>query len=134
MIVIRRMVDRRRAYTAIFLPGEPPKIFPTNDAEHARILQVYKQDRLHADIINDFSELAFPSQPAEPTSTGPRAAPAPWPLASSASFTPRHSPPALPAAATAATVSHAGPASAGECWHSGAGAPPHQTLASPPPL
>jgi len=83
MIVIRRMVDRRRAYTAIFLPGEPPKIFPTNDAEHARILQVYKQDRLHADIINDFSELAFPSQPAAPTSTGPRAAPAPWPLAQS---------------------------------------------------
>jgi len=81
MIVIRRMVDRRRAYTAIFLPGEPPKIFPTNDAEHARILQVYKQDRLHAGIINDFSELAFPSQPAAPTSTGPRAAPAPWPLA-----------------------------------------------------
>jgi len=81
MIVIRRMVDRRRAYTAIFLPGEPPKIFPTNDAEHARILQVYKQDRLHAGIINDFSELEFPSQPAEPTSTGPRAAPAPWPLA-----------------------------------------------------
>lgn len=81
MIVIRRMVDRRRAYTAIFLPGEPPKIFPTNDAEHARILQVYKQDRLHADIINDFSELAFPTQPATPTSTGPRAAPAPWPLA-----------------------------------------------------
>lgn len=84
MIIIRRMVDRRRAYTAIFLPGEPPKIFPTNDAEHARILQVYKQDRLHAGIINDFSELEFPTQPATPVSTastGPRAAPAPWPLA-----------------------------------------------------
>ena len=86
MIVIRRMADRRRAYTAIFLPGEPPKIFPTNDAEHARILQVYKQDRLHAGIINDFSELAFPTQPATPASTAstaPRAAPAPWPLAQS---------------------------------------------------
>ena len=86
MIVIRRMVDRRRAYTAIFLPGEPPKIFPTTDAEHARILQVYKQDRLHAGIINDFSELAFPTQPATPASTAstaPRAAPAPWPLAQS---------------------------------------------------
>ena len=84
MIVIRRMVDRRRAYTAIFLPGEPPKIFPTNDAEHARILQVYKQDRLHAGIINDCSELAFPTQPATPASTAstaPRAAPAPCPLA-----------------------------------------------------
>ena len=84
MIVIRRLVERRRAYTAIFLPGEPPKIFPTNDAEHARILQVYKQDRLHAGIINDFSELAFPTQPATPASTAstaPRAAPAPWPLA-----------------------------------------------------
>ena len=43
MIVIRRMVDRRRAYTAIFLKGEPPKIFPTSDAEHARILRAVLQ-------------------------------------------------------------------------------------------
>ncbi len=84
MIVIRRMVDRRRAYTAIFLPGEPPKIFPTNDAEHARILQVYKQDRPHDGIQNDFSELDFPPKPAAPISTAPtapHAAPHPWPLA-----------------------------------------------------
>jgi hypothetical protein len=60
MIVIRRMVDRRRAYTAIFLKGEPPKIFPTSDAEHARILQVYKQDRPHEGILNDFSDETFP--------------------------------------------------------------------------
>ncbi len=59
MIVIRRMVDRRRAYTAIFLKGEPPKIFPTSDAEHARILQVYKQDKPHEGILNDFSDDAF---------------------------------------------------------------------------
>lgn len=39
MLVIRRVVDRRHAYTAIFLPGEPPKIFPTSDREHARVLQ-----------------------------------------------------------------------------------------------
>lgn len=50
------MVDRRRAYTAIFLKGEPPKIFPTSDAEHARILQLYKQDRPHEGILNDFSD------------------------------------------------------------------------------
>lgn len=56
MIVIRRMVDRRKAYTAIFLQGEPPKIFPTSDAEHARILQLYKQDRPHEGILNDFSD------------------------------------------------------------------------------
>ena len=73
MIVIRRMVDRRRAYTAIFLKGEPPKIFPTSDAEHARILQVYKQDRPHEGILNDFSD-DFPA-PASRAS-----APAPWPL------------------------------------------------------
>lgn len=66
MIVIRRMVDRHRAYTAIFLKGEPPKIFPTSDAEHARILQVYKQDRPHEGILNDFSDDTFsaPSLPA----------------------------------------------------------------------
>jgi len=56
MIVIRRLVDRRRAYTAIFLQGEPPQIFPTTEQEHGRILQIYKQERRHEGIINDFSE------------------------------------------------------------------------------
>ncbi len=79
MIVIRRMVDRRRAYTGIFLKGEPPKIFPTSDAEHARILQVYKQDRPHEGILNDFTD-DFPPpdapspprvKPAKPAVTKP---------------------------------------------------------------
>jgi hypothetical protein len=56
MLVIRRLVDRHRAYTGIFLPGEPPKIFPTSDHEHARILEIYKQDRRYAGIVNDFTE------------------------------------------------------------------------------
>lgn len=58
MLVIRRMVDRRRAYTALFLPGEPPRIFPTTDYEHARILQIYLQDRPHEGVCNDFSDFA----------------------------------------------------------------------------
>jgi hypothetical protein len=82
MIVIRRMVDRRRAYTAIFLKGEPPKIFPTSDAEHARILQVYKQDRPHEGILNDFSETDFP-RPASSATPSSHSAPAPWPLTAS---------------------------------------------------
>lgn len=56
MLVIRRIVDRRRSYTGIFLPGEPARIFPTDDAQHARILQIYKQDRRYADIHNDFTD------------------------------------------------------------------------------
>ena len=56
MMVIRRMVDRHRAYTAIFLPGEPPKIFPTSDQEHARIMQIYLQDRGYEGVHNDFSD------------------------------------------------------------------------------
>jgi hypothetical protein len=56
MLVIRRLVDRRRAYTGLFLPGEPPRIFPTSDQEHARILQIFKQDRLYEDVVNDFSD------------------------------------------------------------------------------
>lgn len=56
MLVIRRLVDRHRAYTGIFLPGEPPKIFPTSDHEHARILEIYKQDRRHEGILNDFTD------------------------------------------------------------------------------
>ncbi len=59
MVVIRRMVDRHRAYTAILLPGEPPRIFPTSDQEHARVLQIFKQDRPHDGIHNDFSEYAL---------------------------------------------------------------------------
>ncbi len=55
MIVIRRMIDRQRSYTAIFLPGEPPRIFPTSDYEHARILDIYLQDRPHAGVYNDFA-------------------------------------------------------------------------------
>ncbi len=59
VIVIRRLTDRHRAYTGIFLPGEPARIFPTSDAEHGRILQIYKQDRPHEGIVNDFSDYAL---------------------------------------------------------------------------
>jgi hypothetical protein len=67
MLVIRRMIDRRRAYTALMLPGEPPKIFPTSDAEHARILQIYKQDRAYPGIVNDFTDFDAPAPAPEPT-------------------------------------------------------------------
>jgi hypothetical protein len=84
MIVIRRMVDRRRAYTGIFLKGEPPQIFPTSDAEHARILQVYKQDRPHEGILNDFSDVFPPPdspRPPVPAATPHRAKKLPAPSA-----------------------------------------------------
>ncbi|GAB1489992.1 hypothetical protein MASR2M8_24490 [Opitutaceae bacterium] len=68
MLVIRRLVDRRRAYTALMLPGEPPKIFPTSDAEHARILQIYKQDRAYPGIVNDFTDF-------DPPAAAPKAKP-----------------------------------------------------------
>jgi hypothetical protein len=70
MIVIRRLVDRQRAYTGIFLKGEPPQIFPTTDYEHGRILQIYKQDRRHEGIINDFSE--FDADPVTSAPSVPR--------------------------------------------------------------
>jgi hypothetical protein len=54
--VIRRLIDKHRSYTAIFLPGNEPKIFPTTDYEHNRILQIYKQDKFYEGILNDFSE------------------------------------------------------------------------------
>jgi hypothetical protein len=67
MIVIRRVVDRQRAYTAIFLPGEEPRIIPTTDYEHGRILQVYKQDRPHADVHNDFTDFGLTGSKENPT-------------------------------------------------------------------
>ena len=66
MIGIRRLVDRHRAYTAIFLKGDPPQIFPTTEYEHGRILQIYKQERRHEGIINDFSD--FDLTPPSPKS------------------------------------------------------------------
>jgi hypothetical protein len=72
MVVIRRMVDRHRAYTAILLPGEPPKIFPSSDQEHARILQIYLQDRPHAGVHNDFSVYALGSDVMPGTPPGKR--------------------------------------------------------------
>ena len=67
MLVIRRMVDQQRAYTAIFLPGEPPRVFPTSDREHCRIMQIYKQDRPYPDIHNDFTEFEIGPAPVSLT-------------------------------------------------------------------
>lgn len=63
MLVVRRLVDRHRAYTALFLKGEPAKIFPTTDYEHARILQIYKQDRPYEGIHNDHTDFSFQYPP-----------------------------------------------------------------------
>lgn len=59
MVVIRRMVDTHRSYTAIFLKGEEPKIFPTSDYEHGRILEIFKQDKPYDGIIDDFTEFGL---------------------------------------------------------------------------
>lgn len=71
MLVIRRLVDRRRAYTALLLPGVPPRIFPTSDAEHARILQIYKQDRVYEGIANDFTDFRLNARPPNPSTPQP---------------------------------------------------------------
>ena len=63
MIVIRRLIDRRRAYTAVFLKGEPPRIFPTTEQEHGRILQIYKQDKYYEGILNDFTDFKLTERP-----------------------------------------------------------------------
>jgi hypothetical protein len=63
MLVVRRLVDRQRAYTALFLKGEPPRIFPTTDYEHARILQIYRQDRPYPGIHNDHTDFSFGPAP-----------------------------------------------------------------------
>jgi hypothetical protein len=57
VIIIRRAVDKHRAYTVIFLKGEPPKWIPTSDYEHQRMLEIYKQDKRYEGILNDFTDL-----------------------------------------------------------------------------
>lgn len=61
VVVIRRLVDSRRAYTAIFLPGEDARVFPTSDYEHNRVLQIFRQDKPYAGILNDFTDFALGS-------------------------------------------------------------------------
>lgn len=60
------MDDGKRSYTAMFLPGEEPRIFPTTDQEHARILQIYKQDKAYEGICNDFTDFEIGPAPAPP--------------------------------------------------------------------
>ena len=57
MILIRRAVDKHKAYTVIMLKGEEPRWIPTTDYEHQRILEIYKQDKYYEGIENDFTEL-----------------------------------------------------------------------------
>ena len=59
MLVIRRLDDGKCSYTALFLPGEEPRVFPTTDWEHARIMQVFKQDKPYADVRNDFTDFGL---------------------------------------------------------------------------
>jgi len=56
MIVIRRAVQKDKAYTVIFLKGEEPRWILTSDYEDARILQIYKQDKKYEGIENDFTD------------------------------------------------------------------------------
>lgn len=54
-LLIRRAVTKNGAYTVIFLEGEPPKWILTNEYEHQRILQIYKQDKFYEGIENEFT-------------------------------------------------------------------------------
>ncbi len=80
MLLIRRMDDGKRSYTAMFLPGEPARIFPTSNQEHARILQIYKQDRLYPDVLNDFTEyqIGLDSPPLQSRRTTAKRKRCPW--------------------------------------------------------
>ncbi len=68
---MRRLIDRQRAYTAIFLPGEEPRIIPTTDYEHGRLLQIYKQDRPYQDVLNDFTDFGLGPVPG-PRESAPK--------------------------------------------------------------
>ena len=59
MILIRRAIDSKKAYTVIMLPGEPAKWIPTTDYEHQRILEIFLQDKYYEGIENDFTEDAI---------------------------------------------------------------------------
>jgi hypothetical protein len=56
MLVIRRMETRTQGFTVMMLGRDYCAKFPTTLHEHERILQIFKQDRRHQDVSNDFSE------------------------------------------------------------------------------
>ena len=55
MLVIRRKVERNQSYTVFMLPGYFRQ-WPTSDYEHSQILRVFKQDKRHSGIENDFTD------------------------------------------------------------------------------
>ncbi len=57
MLVIRRLETREGGYTVLMLGGDYYKKFPTSLYEHNEILRLFKQDRRHEGVVNDFSEL-----------------------------------------------------------------------------
>lgn len=57
------MDDGKKSYTAMFLPGQEPRVFPTTDQEHARIMQIFKQHKPYEGVWNDFSEFQIGPSP-----------------------------------------------------------------------
>ena len=50
------MGGRRGSQAALFCPEKIRKSLSSTDCEHARILVIFKQDRRHRDVVNDFTE------------------------------------------------------------------------------
>ena len=55
VLVIRRKVTREGGYTVFMLPGYCRE-WRTSEREHREILKLFKQDRPHEDVVNDFTE------------------------------------------------------------------------------
>ena len=55
MVSIRRKRTFLRSYTVIVFDKEHIYEWPTNEHEHFKIMEIFKQDKAYEGIINDFN-------------------------------------------------------------------------------
>lgn len=55
MVSIRRKHTRNQSYTVIVFDKDNIHEWPTNDYEHNKIMEIFKQDKYYEDILNDYT-------------------------------------------------------------------------------
>ena len=55
MVSIRRKHTQNQSYTVIVFDKDNIHEWPTNDYEHNKIMEIFKQDKYYEDILNDYT-------------------------------------------------------------------------------
>ena len=55
MVSIRRKHTQNQSYTVIVFDKDNIHEWPTNDYEHNKIMEIFKQDKYYEGILNDYT-------------------------------------------------------------------------------